>query len=202
MLNLSPTGIIGKMKGECRGLIDAQRVSNLAVLTKALSEIKWSCVPSTSLRHVTVIVECLILVYNWKGNVSTQIQKLRDMLYEAGLVTSSQCKNPSTMTAHLLSILAELVLMFTAGNAEGLLRGSFLLLLGISQKKKLFAKRISESQRVIHTVDLINFQVDLMHSYCSKYNPSHLQEMLRSILACLGVFAEESALKNFEAHTW
>ncbi|WPK27391.1 hypothetical protein PUMCH_004778 [Australozyma saopauloensis] len=190
------------MKSECRGRIDANRVRNLTELTKVFRENKWVSQPHVALRLVASVEECLILAYNWRTENDKHLKAATEILYDAALISIERVKNKAVLGDGLLSILVNLVCMFVDIKERD--RTYFVLnrLLGLSQNRNLFALLVTKNQRVVLVADLVIFNIDLIHCYCCKHNPSALQTVLRSVLFCLGIFADSEALDHFHSLTW
>lgn len=130
------------------------------------------------------------------------MERLRNEIYDAIVLVFANTRGPERMKDDLISIMVDLAFMFDDGMRREQLRDSICLLLGLPQKKSQFSQLIVDTQRVVCTVDLINFHVDVIHSYCLKYVPNAMYKMLRSVLVCLGIFAQQESIDHFNTYTW
>lgn len=198
----SPAKIISRMKGECRRSVDALRVNNIVSLKNAIPSDRWCATPSQAASYIAAIEECLILAYSWKSEVTRHHSKLKEVLLDTAHLAIFNCKSPKNMKDYLILILVDLVFMFGGDHAGDSMYEPFVRLLGLSGKKACFTKTAIKNQKVISTLELVIFHVDLIHSYCQKYNHSELKLMLRSVLACLGVMASEDVVAHFSSLLW
>ncbi|RKP31311.1 hypothetical protein METBISCDRAFT_22488 [Metschnikowia bicuspidata] len=189
------------MKTECRGQIHSRRANNIVALNKVIRDGSWTVPPAQAVRLIASVEECLILLYNWTFTVDPNVQKVRDTLFDTVLMIMANTRGPHFLREALLYSLVDLVFMFSCcDDTES--RRNFLVLNGLQHRKTAFTATVVEAQRVVLAADIVNFHVDVIHSYAAKHDPDAMRPMLRTVLACLGVFAEQEALEHFCSHTW
>lgn len=198
----TPSKILSRMKGECRRSIDALRVNNIEGLKNAIPSDRWCTAPCLTASYIASIEECLILAYSWKSEVTRHHVRLKEVLLDTAHIAISNCKSPKNLRDYLLFILVDLVFMFVGDHADDSMYGPFVRLLGLSGKKTYFTKTAIKTQNVVFTLEILTFHIDLIHSYCQKFNHSELKSMLKSVLACLGVMASEDIIAHFSSLLW
>lgn len=198
----TPAKVLLRMKGECRRTVDTSRVNNIVTLKNLIPSDRWCASPFKTATYIATIEECLILAYSWASEVTRHHMELKGVLLDTAHFAISYCKSPKVIKDYLLFILVDLVFMLRGNHAKDPMYDTFVRLLGLSDKKTYFTKSAIKSQRVIFTLDVINFHIDLIHSYCQKFNHSELKAILRSVLACLGVMASEDVIAHFSSLLW
>lgn len=197
-----PGVVIRLMRAECRGQITSRSVQKVVMLANTLRDKRWTVAPAIAARLICSLEECLILALNWNIDKSASMDRLRNEVYDVALLVFANTRSPERLKDDLLAVMVDLVFMFKHDKKIERSRDSILLLLGLPRKPSHFTAPVLKTQRVIRTVDLINLHTDIIHSYCSKYAPSEIQHTLRSMLACLGVFAQQESIDHFNTHTW
>lgn len=201
-VSLTPGVALRKIKSMCRGSIDEDVVKSINTVWKAVPKEKWCLTPLLTFRHILAFEECFIFASNWTGGCSgcPAMAELKASLFEMAIIAMSSCKKPRALKERFISTMIDLVFMFRVCSDDYCC--TFRLLLGVPGTRSRLSTTIDQKQRVIVPTDIVNFHVELIHRYCVTFNPESSKAMLRSVLACLGVFAEEEAIDHFESFDW
>ncbi|KAM9920589.1 hypothetical protein OXX59_007108 [Metschnikowia pulcherrima] len=212
VLNLRPnrrnlidiTQTILKVKAVCRYPPSDKTVHSLLQLKNHLKDSKWGISTHQATFLTCHLDECLIYAASRMFTFTRYGEQTKDVMLDIAQILFSRTQDKiSTLTQHLIAILAQLVFVFSFSNGcDHDTYTLFTSVTGIGVPKRPISNTVLRAVRVVTTTDIIKFHVEMLNMYCNKYDKESCNSLKGLVLACLLVYDEDEVFQYANLLSW
>lgn len=197
---LDPLPILTKLKACCRFPPSRDTLASLRHGYEYLKDLDWTVSSSRCVTGICRITECLLHAYSCQFEDSEVLRGTERLLEDTHNLLLDRYTGDLKLTNLLVVLLAHLVF-----NLRGLPTDKydmFVAVTGLTNESRQLVLTLLKITKVVLVSEIVQFQLRLLHAYCSRFDQAHLKEAAKLVGACLVIYGEVDTLETYQNLAW